>query len=195
MPSVFVYIRLIGIFIAYKYFWWKIYCQWVGVSLFFQFLGPLLYTLVPSFKVKARAREEIRRYCWVRIELLKLVLCWFTAGNLQVLHFIRLFFCTKIGTVSSFLIASEHCLRSLLISAILFYQKKISKKSRGKCKFYPTCSSYALTAVSRFGSFKGSLLSILRLLRCNEFSHGGVDFVPEVKKRENWIKHERLRLV
>jgi len=63
----------------------------------------------------------------------------------------------------------------------LFYQKKISSRSSGKCKFYPTCSNYALTAINRFGAFKGVLLAVFRLLRCNEFSKGGVDLVPEKK--------------
>ncbi len=72
-------------------------------------------------------------------------------------------------------------MKSLLIRAILIYQKKISKHSHGKCKFYPTCSNYALAAISRFGALKGSLLALFRLLRCNEFSRGGIDKVPKKK--------------
>lgn len=45
-----------------------------------------------------------------------------------------------------------------------------------RCKFYPSCSNYAATAISRYG-FKGLLMSASRLLRCHPWSHGGVDYV------------------
>jgi len=47
-----------------------------------------------------------------------------------------------------------------------------------KCKFTPTCSSYAIEALEKYGFIKGSLLSIRRILRCNPFSKGGFDPVP-----------------
>ena len=74
-------------------------------------------------------------------------------------------------------------IKTLFYRAILFYQKKSYPRSRGRCKFYPTCSNYALAAINRFGAFKGTLLAIFRLLRCNEFSKGGIDLVPEKKVR------------
>lgn len=52
-----------------------------------------------------------------------------------------------------------------------------------KCRYYPTCSQYAVTAIERFGAFKGSILALLRLLRCNVFFPGGYDPVPEKKKK------------
>ncbi|AAO91410.2 hypothetical cytosolic protein [Coxiella burnetii CbuK_Q154] len=47
------------------------------------------------------------------------------------------------------------------------------------CRFYPSCSCYAETALKRFGVIKGSGLTVWRLLRCHPFHPGGVDFVPE----------------
>lgn len=46
------------------------------------------------------------------------------------------------------------------------------------CKYYPTCSAYAYEAIERFGAVKGTGLAIWRILRCNPFSKGGVDPVP-----------------
>ena len=46
----------------------------------------------------------------------------------------------------------------------------------GTCKYHPTCSQYALDALRRYGLVKGSAKAVWRLLRCNPWSHGGVDF-------------------
>lgn len=70
-------------------------------------------------------------------------------------------------------------MKAALIALIKFYKKHISPKFPARCKYYPTCSSYALEAVRRFGAFRGTLLAVWRLLRCNPFSMGGIDFVPE----------------
>jgi putative membrane protein insertion efficiency factor len=45
----------------------------------------------------------------------------------------------------------------------------------GYCKFYPTCSNYAIMALNEYGAFKGSLLIIKRLFKCNPFTKGGYD--------------------
>ena len=66
-----------------------------------------------------------------------------------------------------------------LIWLIRFYQKNISSLTSPKCKYYPTCSTYALEAVRRFGAVRGSALAVWRILRCNPWSMGGVDLVPE----------------
>jgi hypothetical protein len=46
----------------------------------------------------------------------------------------------------------------------------------GTCKYHPSCSQYALDALRKHGVIKGSLLAVWRLLRCNPWSHGGVDY-------------------
>ena len=66
-------------------------------------------------------------------------------------------------------------LASFLISK---YQKYISAGRPQKCKYYPSCSNYTLLAIEEFG-FKGVFMSARRLMRCNPFSHGGVDYPSE----------------
>ncbi len=51
----------------------------------------------------------------------------------------------------------------------------------GSCKYHPSCSQYALDALRTHGFFRGSVLAAWRLLRCNPWSHGGVDFVSDQK--------------
>lgn len=75
-------------------------------------------------------------------------------------------------------------MKKLIIKVIRFYQKKISPLSGPQCRYYPTCSQYALEAVERFGVIKGSFLSVLRLLRCNPLFPGGYDPVPEKKEKK-----------
>lgn len=53
--------------------------------------------------------------------------------------------------------------------------------TRPVCRFHPSCSAYALTALERHGAFKGSALAVYRILRCNPFHPGGVDDVPPRK--------------
>lgn len=61
---------------------------------------------------------------------------------------------------------------------IRFYQICISPLFPPSCRFYPTCSSYALEAVQQHGPFKGTYLAAKRILRCNPFCKGGYDPVP-----------------
>lgn len=70
-------------------------------------------------------------------------------------------------------------MKYLLILLIKFYKRFISPLFPARCRFYPSCSTYALTAVQRFGFVKGGILAAWRLLRCNPFNIGGVDYVPE----------------
>jgi putative membrane protein insertion efficiency factor len=70
-------------------------------------------------------------------------------------------------------------MKYILISFVKFYRRHISPHFPARCKYYPTCSRYALDAIEKFGAFKGSLLAVWRLLRCNPFSMGGIDFVPD----------------
>ena len=75
-------------------------------------------------------------------------------------------------------------MKKYAIKFIKFYQRRISPLFPPRCKYYPTCSQYAVTAIERFGLFKGGLLAVWRILRCNPFSSGGVDLVPEKKEKE-----------
>ena len=68
-----------------------------------------------------------------------------------------------------------------LIFLINFYKRNISiffKKNGIECKYYPTCSEYSIQAIEKYGAWKGGLLSMWRILRCNPFSKGGYDPVP-----------------
>ncbi|WP_084079502.1 membrane protein insertion efficiency factor YidD [Demequina sp. NBRC 110057] len=58
------------------------------------------------------------------------------------------------------------------------YQLTISPLTGPTCKYYPSCSHYGLTAVRRHGALRGGTLAAWRVLRCNPWSHGGVDDVP-----------------
>lgn len=62
-----------------------------------------------------------------------------------------------------------------IIRMIRGYQKYISPQLPPSCKYRPTCSEYAIEAVARHGPFKGSLMAVWRILRCNPFSKGGYD--------------------
>lgn len=71
-----------------------------------------------------------------------------------------------------------------IIRLIEFYQKNISPKKPPRCRFFPTCSQYAVEAIEKFGTVKGSVLAVLRLLRCTPLSKGGYDPVPEKRSRK-----------
>ncbi|WP_456401176.1 membrane protein insertion efficiency factor YidD [Persephonella sp.] len=64
----------------------------------------------------------------------------------------------------------------ILIKLIKIYKKIISPIFPNSCRFYPTCSCYAIQSIEKYGAFKGTLKSIWRILRCNPFSRGGVDY-------------------
>jgi putative membrane protein insertion efficiency factor len=82
-------------------------------------------------------------------------------------------------------------LLSPLTLLISFYQKFISPAIAPRCKYYPSCSSYALTAIQSYG-LKGVAMAIWRVLRCNPWSHGGVDYV-KVKTEEKTITEQSLQ--
>jgi putative membrane protein insertion efficiency factor len=63
----------------------------------------------------------------------------------------------------------------LLIIVIKFYQKWISPMKLPTCRFYPTCSQYAIDAIIRYGSIKGTILAVKRILKCHPFHPGGYD--------------------
>lgn len=65
--------------------------------------------------------------------------------------------------------------KKVMITVINFYQKNISRYTPKTCKYYPTCSEYTKQAVDKYGIIKGSILGIIRILKCNPFSKGGID--------------------
>ena len=62
-----------------------------------------------------------------------------------------------------------------LIEIIRFYQKFISPLKGPTCRFYPTCSTYSIEAIKKYGPIKGSYLSLIRILKCHPFHPGGYD--------------------
>jgi putative membrane protein insertion efficiency factor len=70
----------------------------------------------------------------------------------------------------------------ILIAIIRGYQRFISPLLGPRCRFYPSCSSYAIEAVDRFGPVKGSYLAVHRICRCHPLNPGGFDPVPEKQK-------------
>ncbi len=70
-------------------------------------------------------------------------------------------------------------MKHIMIWLIGLYRKYISPLKRPCCRFTPTCSAYAIEAFEKRGFFVGFILTVWRILRCNPFSKGGYDPVPE----------------
>ena len=70
-------------------------------------------------------------------------------------------------------------LRSIAVAPVRLYQRAISPAIPRRCKYHPTCSEYGVQAIKRYGVLRGFVLAAWRLLRCNPWSHGGVDFVED----------------
>ena len=70
-------------------------------------------------------------------------------------------------------------MRTGLVALIRVYQRTLSPLLGPRCKYYPSCSEYAVQAIGRYGILRGTVLAAWRLLRCNPFSHGGYDPVSE----------------
>ncbi|MES2490795.1 MAG: membrane protein insertion efficiency factor YidD [Pseudomonadota bacterium] len=70
----------------------------------------------------------------------------------------------------------------VLIYLFRAYQRFISPLLGPRCRFYPSCSSYAIEAVERFGPLKGSALAVHRICRCHPLNPGGIDPVPDKQK-------------
>ena len=82
-------------------------------------------------------------------------------------------------------------MKDILIKLIQFYRKHISPQLPDMCRYYPTCSQYAIEALEIHGAFKGSLLTVARLLRCNILFPGGYDPVPPKRdKKSNRRTHK-----
>lgn len=78
-------------------------------------------------------------------------------------------------------------MKNLLIKLIGLYRRYISPLFPPMCRYYPTCSAYAIEAIEIHGAFKGTLLAIGRILRCNRLFKGGYDPVPP--KKDKQVKH------
>lgn len=66
-------------------------------------------------------------------------------------------------------------IKKILIGIINLYRKYISRLKKPCCRFYPTCSKYALDAINKYGVIKGSFMAFWRVVRCNPFNPGGYD--------------------
>jgi len=67
-------------------------------------------------------------------------------------------------------------IRKILIKIVKFYQQAISPYFPPTCRFYPSCSAYAILAIEKHGAFKGFGKAVWRVMRCNPWNTGGVDF-------------------
>lgn len=70
-------------------------------------------------------------------------------------------------------------MKKILIKMVRFYQRLISPLFPPTCRYYPTCSSYMITAINKHGAFKGAIMGMARILRCHPFIKGGYDPVPD----------------
>jgi uncharacterized protein len=73
-------------------------------------------------------------------------------------------------------------MRALLIGPIRAYQAVLSPLLGPRCRFYPSCSSYAIEAIERHGALRGSWLAGRRIVRCHPLNEGGLDPVPDLPK-------------
>ena len=76
-------------------------------------------------------------------------------------------------------------LSTILVALIRCYQWTISPLLGNRCRFYPSCSSYALEAIQKHGALRGSVLAVKRVSKCHPLHDGGVDLVPEPNPNSN----------
>jgi putative membrane protein insertion efficiency factor len=69
-------------------------------------------------------------------------------------------------------------IRAVALLPIRVYQRLLSPLLPAACKYHPTCSEYAALAIREHGLLRGAAMASWRLLRCNPWSHGGVDYPP-----------------
>ena len=65
--------------------------------------------------------------------------------------------------------------KKISLKIIKFYQKYISVNLGSNCRFYPSCSEYATLSIEKYGSLKGGIKGIIRILKCHPFNKGGID--------------------
>ncbi len=74
-------------------------------------------------------------------------------------------------------------IRGALLLLVQVYRRLVSPLLPPACRFYPSCSAYAATALARHGALRGTVLTARRLCRCHPFHPGGIDPVPELRER------------
>ena len=80
----------------------------------------------------------------------------------------------------------------ILVALISLWRKVVSPTYGDVCKFYPSCSAYGLEAVRTHGALKGSMLAIWRVVRCNPWSKGGYEPVPDTVAAYKWEIEQAL---
>lgn len=80
------------------------------------------------------------------------------------------------------------CRCNLLVIFIKFYRFVISPLVGANCRFYPSCSEYAMHAILTHGNIKGLWLFFKRIAKCQPFCHGGYDPVPDIEIKQNVTK-------
>ena len=84
-------------------------------------------------------------------------------------------------------VSLSRMLSARLVLAVRLYQRFISPLRPATCRFYPSCSQYAVTALTRFGPVRGTWLTVRRLGRCHPWNPGRVDPVPKTwAERNDW---------
>ncbi len=76
-------------------------------------------------------------------------------------------------------------MKRIALILIRFYQRRMSGGLPPACRFQPTCSHYAYDAIDRYGTPRGTLMALWRILRCNPLNDGGLDPVPERQSTEH----------
>ncbi|HZZ00424.1 MAG TPA: membrane protein insertion efficiency factor YidD [Candidatus Baltobacteraceae bacterium] len=73
-------------------------------------------------------------------------------------------------------------MRVVFIAVLRVYRIVVSPLLPPACRFYPSCSNYAIDAIARYGALRGSWMALCRLARCHPWHPGGVDFVPGTER-------------